>query len=88
MRMKCTMCGGSGNRRPNKTTTDTWKVTSDISIEYQPAEPPFYCASCRAKPPPADLNCKGIKSKGGKCGHWLLHGTNYCSAHKHQGESK
>ena len=89
MRMKCTQCGEYGRRKPKKkTTTLTWEVTSDISIDFKPKEPPFFCAMCQSKPPPADFRCMGNNVLGKQCGHWQKHHSQYCIQHKHQGESK
>lgn len=88
MRMKCVQCGEYGGRRPRKEVKLTWEVTSDISIDIKPKEPPFFCASCQSKPPPADFKCKGTNRFGKQCGHWQKHHSQYCIQHKHQGESK
>ena len=88
MRMKCVQCGEYGRRKPKKETNLTWEVTSDVSIDFKPKEPPFFCAICKSKPPPADFNCMGTNAIGNQCGHWQKHHSLYCAHHQNQGESK
>ena len=87
MRMKCEGCGEYG-RRKHRLVNGNWDLPCGISIELKPVIPPFYCASCRSKGPPAELKCTGKNVKGGNCKHWRIYDSKYCTQHKYQGESK